>query len=389
MLTAEQREIQALAREFARGELRPHAARRDEERRLDRDVLGKLAELGFLGMRIPEEHGGLGLGWTTWLVVLEELAWGDAAVALQVGVHTGPVTELLLRHGNAEQRDRLLPRLATGELLGALALSEPQAGSDASAVPARARPADGAWVLSGEQPWVTGGESAGLVLLFARTGEALRSVGCFLVDPRAEGYRMGERAVTMGLCAAEALTVTLEGVRVGEDALLGGAHEGFSHAMEALDVGRLGTAAQALGVARSAFEHATGYALEREQFGRPIANFGAIQEKLAEMAARIEGARALTREVASLLDEEGEGSPRAAGASGLTARAAMAKLLATRTAMWVTDETVQVFGGYGYMRDYPVEKLMRDAKGMEIYEGTSEVLRWVIAREVLRTARGG
>jgi alkylation response protein AidB-like acyl-CoA dehydrogenase len=398
MLTTEQREIQALAREFAEGELRPHTARWDETRRLDDAVFEKLAELGFLGMRVPERWGGLGLDWTTYLLVLEELSRGDAAVGLAVSVHNGPVAELLLAHGSDAQRERWLPRLASGELLGAFALSEPGAGSDPRSLETVAERTPGGWKLSGEKRFVTNGARAGLAAVFARSGHAAPGgsarggVGCFLVELPAEGYRAGERETTMGLRASETVTVHLDGVALADDCVLGKPSEGLRYAMSSLDVGRAGVGAQAVGIARAAFEHATTYALGREQFSQPIADFGAIQEKLAEMAARIEGARALVLSAGALLEARaggGGGAGAEAGERTAAARAAMAKLLASRTAMWVTDEAVQIFGGYGYMRDYPVEKLMRDAKGTEIYEGTSEILRVVIAREVLAAARAG
>ena len=396
MLTTEQLEIQALAREFAEGEIRPHTARWDETRELDDGIFAKLAELGFMGMRIPEQFGGLGLDWTTYLLVLEELAWGDAAVGLSVAVHNGPVAELLLAHGSDAQKERWLPRLASGELLGAFALSEPEAGSDARSLETLAERAAGGWKLRGRKRFVTNGGRAGLVAVFARTaqpaqdGAGRAGVACFLVEPPADGYRVGDRETTMGLRASETVTIHLDGLAIGDDAVLGQPSGGFGYAMSALDVGRAGIGAQAVGIARAAFEHATAYALEREQFSHPIADFGAIQEKLAEMAARIEGARALVLSAGALLEARAQGGGAGEPDTGertAAARAAMAKLLASRTAMWVADEAVQVFGGYGYMRDYPVEKLMRDAKGTEIYEGTSEILRVVIARELLAAAR--
>jgi alkylation response protein AidB-like acyl-CoA dehydrogenase len=253
-----------------------------------------------------------------------------------------------------------------------------------------ARRASGGWKLDGEKRFVTNGARAGLVAVFARTdgGAAAEArTGCFLVELPRPGYRAGEREKTMGLRASETVTVHLDGVTVPDDAVLGDPGEGLKNALVALDVGRAGIGAQAVGVARAALEHAAAYALEREQFNQPIARFGAIQEKLAEMAARVEGARALVHSAGALLQARAAGGPASRGDRSAAARAAMAKLLASRTAMWVTDEAVQVFGGYGYMRDYPVEKLMRDAKGTEIYEGTSEILRVVIAREVLARAR--
>ena len=377
-LTGEQLEIQALARGFAEKDIRPHAAGWDEARALDDGVFGKLAELGFLGMTVPEEYGGLDLDPLTYLLVLEELAWGDAAVALSVAIHNGLVASLLVRHGTAEQKRALLPALASGERLGAFALSEPQAGSDVGAVATLANPSGAGWRISGSKRWVTNGARAGLAVTFARTGE--KELGAFLVELPAGGWTATLRELTMGFRASETVSVELAEVEVPGERLLGDSGAGFRYAMEALDVGRVGLAAQAVGIARAALEHSVGYALEREQFGEPIAHFGGIQEKLAEMARRVTAARALTHDAGAMMVGEGLGR----GPDSLTVRAAMAKITASEAAIWVADEAVQVFGGYGYMRDYPVEKLMRDAKGTEIFEGTSEILRLVIARELLR-----
>jgi len=383
MTSAEQLEIQALAREFARAALRPRSAEWDAARTLDESVFAELAELGFLGMLIGEEHGGLALDYTTYAMVLEELAWGDAAVALAVGAHNGPVATLLARHGSAEQKAKWLPELASGRVLGAFALSEAAAGSDASALTTNARPTGSGWILDGEKRWVSNGARAGLVILFARVeGEG---IGVFLLDPRVPGVTIGERARTLGLRASETVPLRLTSVTLGSDALVGDAAEGLRYGLEALDVGRVGGAALAVGVAQAAFEHAASYALQREQFDRPIAAFGAIQEKLARMAERVAASRALTHAAAAELDDArgGAGHPHT-GLAGTTARAALAKVVASEAATWVADEAIQVFGGYGYMRHYPVEKLLRDAKGTEIFDGTSEIMRHVVAREVLR-----
>jgi hypothetical protein len=401
MPTAEQLEIQSLARDFAETELRPRSSAWDERRALDEDVFGKLAELGFLGMLVPEEHGGLAFDYTTYLMVLEELARGDAAVALSVAVHNGPVATLIARHGSDAQRAKWLPALASGEAIGAFALSEPRAGSDASAVETLARPEGHGWRLTGVKRWVTNGARAGLVVVFARIGEPPRTVGvtgaaatqgpvsrglgAFLVQPGADGYWVGARERTLGLRASETVSVELRDMALGADTLVGGAGSGLRYALEALDVGRAGAAAQAVGVGRAALEHASAYALGREQFGQPIARFGAIQEKLARMAERVAAGRALALEAAVALQAARDGAGEArTGLSGVTARAAIAKVAASEAATWVADEAIQIFGGYGYMRHYPVEKLLRDAKGTEIFEGTSEIMRHVIARELLR-----
>lgn len=380
-LTDEQKELQALARDFAEAELRPHTAEWDEKRQLDESVFEALAESGFLGMLVPEEHGGLGFDLPTYLTVLEEIAWGDAAVALSVAIHNGPVVALLLRYGTDAQKSEWLPRLATGEALGAFALSEPDAGSDASSITTTAtRDGDG-WKLDGEKRWVTNGARAGLVLVFARTSDD--SIGVFLVSPDAEGYTVGDSEKTMGMRASQTVRVRLDGVRVAGDALLGEEEHGLRYALEALDIGRIGIAAQAVGVGRAALEHAARYALEREQFGTPIARFGALQAKLAESAQRVASGRALAREAAEAWEATTNGTPRT-GLDGVTARAAMAKLAASEAASLAADEAIQIYGGYGYMRHYPVERLLRDAKGAEIYEGTNEIMRRVIAGEILR-----
>jgi alkylation response protein AidB-like acyl-CoA dehydrogenase len=368
--TAEQQEIQAqvqgMAREFADKELRPRSAEWDQARALDEGVFRQLAGLDLL----------------TYVIALEELARGDAAVALSVAVHNGPVAALLARHGGDAAKGALLPALASGERLGAFALSEPIPGSDLLGVSTKAIADGNGWRLTGTKSWVTNGERAGLAVVFARTGE--RALGAFLVELPADGWRVTGRERTMGLAASETVTVELDGVRVAHDRALGAPGAGLELALEAQGLGRLGTAAQAVGIARSALEHAVAYAQQREQFGQAIAHFGGIQEKLAEMARRVAAARAVTHAAAARMDE-GE-KPGGAGLDAPAAWAAIAKLTASETAMWVADEAVQVFGGYGYMRDYPVEKLMRDAKGTEIFDGTSEMLRVVIARALLRDA---
>jgi len=386
--SAAQLEIQALARDFAEGELLPYTAGWDEARALDDEVFAKLGELGFMGMLVPEAYGGLEFDLTTYLRVLEELARGDGAVALSVAIHNGPVCGLLHDLGTEDQRQRWLPQLASGDALGAFALSEPEAGSDAGAVQTRAEPDAGGWKLNGVKRWVTNGARAGVAIVFARTDDE-GGTGAFLVEPGTDGYRVVGEEKTMGLRASQTATVELTDVHVGPEGLLGDSQRGFHAALEALDVGRVGVAAQAVGIARAAMEHATRYSIERKQFGRPIAKFGAVQAKLAEMAHRITGARALTHLAGGAVEDSrnGVGHPRT-GPEGVTALAAMSKLAASEAATWVADEAVQVFGGYGYMRDYPVEKLLRDAKGTEIYEGTSEIMRHVIAREVLRAAEG-
>ncbi len=375
-LSNEQLEIRSLAREFATGEIRPYAADWDAGRELDPRVFSKLGELGFMGMRAPEAFGGLDFDLATYLLVLEELAWGDASVSLGVAIHSGPVTGLLRRYGTEHQKSRYLPRLASGEVIGAFALSEAGAGSDARGLTASFTRKGNGLVLAGAKKWVTNGGRGGLLIVFARESGGGR-ISAFLLDPELHEYEVGKREVTMGLAASETVEIRLDGAVLEEDSLLGTEGEGFSYAMEAMEVGRLGIAAQATGIARAAFEHAREYANERVQFGRRLLDFQATRFKLAEMASRIAAARALVFLGAEAMEESGD--PEAPSPGTL---AAMAKLAASETAVWTADEAVQIFGGYGYMRHYPVERLLRDAKGTEIYEGTNEIMRLVIAREV-------
>lgn len=385
MLTAEQREVRELARDFAEGEIVPRAAAWDSNGAFDREVLDRLAELGFLGMLTPAEYGGLGLDVPTYLVALEEIARGDAALALTVAIQNAPVPHIILAHGSEAQKSRWLPALASGDKIAGFALSEPDAGSDPSGIATRARSTDGVWTISGSKKWVTNGSRADVVIVFARTeaSETRTRIGAFLVDTDAEGYRVGRREKTMGLCASETVSVDLAGVRVGPERLLGDPGRALGYALGALDLGRLGIGAQAVGIARAALEHAARYASERRQFGRPIGDFGAIRSSLAIMATKVAASRALVMEGGAAWETSDAGE-----LDGLpvTARSAMAKLLAGETAMWVTEEAVRIFGGYGFMREFPVEKLMRDAKGTEIYEGTSEILRLVIGRALARSS---
>ena len=382
MLTAEQKAIRELARDFADSEIIPHAAAWDRDGAYDRQVLGKLGDLGFLGMLIPERYGGLGFDVPTYLVALEELARGDAALALTVAIQNGPVPAVLLAHGSESQKARWLPDLASGARIAGFALSEAQAGSDPSGITTTATREAGGWTIAGAKRWVTNGASADLMLVFARTGDGAAgrpTTGAFLVDTSAPGYRAGKREKTMGYRASETVSVDFDAVRVDGARLVGDPDRGLSYALEALDLGRLGNGAQAVGIAQAALEHAVRYTHERRQFDRPIASFGGVRRKLATMAAKITASRALVMEGARAWEAR---DTLGTDDLPLTAYSAMAKLVASETATWATEEAVRIFGGYGFMREYPVEKLMRDAKGTEIYEGTSEILRLVIGRSL-------
>ncbi|MFQ5890649.1 MAG: acyl-CoA dehydrogenase family protein [Gemmatimonadota bacterium] len=378
-LSEEQREICELAREFARDELRPGAQERDErENSFDRAPIDMLGELGFLGMLIPPEYDGLGLDILTYLYALEEIAWGDASVAVSMSVHNSLPTQILLRRGTEEQKERWLKPMARGELLGAFSLSEAGSGSDAASLQTQAVREDDGWRINGSKLWVTNGAAADLVLLFARTDRpnerrGSRGIGAFLVPTDTPGYRPGKKERKMGLRGSETVAVALEDMRLGPEHLIGEPDRGFRYALEALEGGRLGIAAQAIGIAEAALDHSLEYAAARRQFGQPLKDFQGMQFKLAEMATRLEAARGLLYRAAQAYMHD---EPRKRKLSS------MAKLYASEAAMWITREAVQVFGGYGYSREYPVERLFRDAKVTEIYEGTSEIHRMIISREL-------
>jgi len=378
-MTPEQEQIRDLAREFAENEIVPHAAEWDRESNLPRAVIDKLGELGFLGMLIPEEFDGLGLDLLSYLVALEEIARGDASVAVAMSVHNSLPTQMILANGSAEQKERWLRPMARGELLGAFSLSEPDSGSDAAAMQAQARRADGGWVLNGAKAWVTNGGFGDVVVAMVRTDEPAnrrgsRGIGAFIVPTDAQGYVVGRKEDKMGQRASETVGVAFEEMFVPDEQVLGDPDHGFIYAMQGLNGGRMGIAALAVGIAQAALDHAVAYAGERRQFGKPIKDFQGMQFKLANMATRVEAARGLLHRAAAVKE----------AGKKVSSIASMAKLFASEAAMYVTTEAIQVFGGYGYVKEYPVEKLFRDAKVTEIYEGTSEIQRTVIARELYR-----
>ena len=367
-LTDEQREIRTLARRFADEVVAPRAATWDREHRFPAEVLGQLGELGLLGVCVPTEHGGAGADYLAYALVLEELSRADAGLGVTVAVHTGAGTLPILAHGTPEQADRWVPPLAQGHELAAFALTEAEAGSDASALRTRAD-ADGR--ISGAKQWITNGSHAHVFVVFARDPDG--AISAYLVRRGAEGFRPTREEDKLGLHSSSTADLAFEGTP-GER--LGDPGAGLRIALSTLDGGRIGIAAQAVGIAQAALDVAVAYAGERQAFGGPIGRFGAIQQKLAEMQTEIEAARALTWRAAR---RKAAGLPH-------TVEGAQAKLFASRVARHWTGEAIQVLGGYGYTREFPVERYYRDAKVTEIYEGTSEIQRLVIARALLGEA---
>jgi len=373
-LSADQREIQALARDFAREQIEPNASEWDREHFFPRPVFAQLAELGLMGVCIPEEYGGAGADFLSYILVLEQISRADAGVGVTVAVHTSAVTLPILTFGTDEQRSRFVPPLARGEAIGAFALTEPEAGSDAGSLRTAATPNGDGWSISGSKQWITNGGFGGTVLLFARTDQdtpGAKGVSAFILD--GDQVRATREEEKLGLNSSSTVDLAIEGAEVGRDRLLHEEGKGFNVAMATLDGGRIGIAAQALGIAQAAYDAARAYAVERRQFGKAIAEFQAIQWKLADMATEIDAARLLVYRAAWLKQE---GRPH-------TEEGAKAKLFASEMARRQTAEAIQVLGGYGYTKEFPVERYYRDAKITEIYEGTSEIQRLVIARSIL------
>ncbi|MBA2286906.1 MAG: acyl-CoA dehydrogenase family protein [Ktedonobacteraceae bacterium] len=377
-LDEEQSDIRDSVRRFTEQEVTPHAEAWDEENYFPREVYHKMAGLGLMGMTTPEEYGGSALSRLMGAMVYEELAKGDMATAVGLSVHN-MVTGSIARFGNAEQRGRWVARMASGELLGAFSLSEAGAGSDAASLQCRAERRDDGYVVNGSKMWVTNAGEAEVYLLMARTSPGSTSTGisCFVVEKDIPGLSFGKTERKMGLHSSPTRELIFENCHLPSANRLGEEGQGFKIALSSLDGGRINIGAVAVGVAQAAFETARDYAGQREQFGRPLGAFQAIQFMLADMAMKIEAARLLVYEAAHKLDH--------GQSAGMYA--SMAKCFATDTAMEVTTNAVQVLGGAGYVRDYPVERYMRDVKVAQIFEGTNQVQRIVIARALLGNIR--
>jgi len=377
-LTDDQRGLQEMTRRLARTEFLPAAPRWDQEPdAYPAEAVAKLAELGYLGMSVPEEYGGLGYDAVSYVVVIEELAYASAALAILVAVHNTVGAWPIVRFGSEAQKQALLPRLAAGEI-GCFSLSEPDAGSDVASLTATARRDGDAYVLNGSKNWVTNGAHASIFNVFAKTDSAAGGHGItgFVVEAGTPGLEIGKHEDKMGLRSSDTVSLSLSDLRVPVSARLGEEGTGMKIALAALDAGRIGVAAQAVGVAQAALDQAVAYARVRRAFGKLLSDHGPVQTMLAEMERRIVGARLLMYRAAWLRDQ---GRP-------FTEAAALAKLYATESATYVTHRAIQVHGGYGYVKEYPVERLYRDARVFEIYEGTSEIQRLVIAREMLKRA---
>ncbi len=374
-LSEDQIQIRDAVRELCEREFAPHAAAWDRDAEVPPSAVATLAANGFLGMAIPEEWGGVGYDARTIMIVLEEIARTSAALAIMIAVHNSVGAAPVFRFGTDAQRKRFLPRLVSAEL-AAFSLSEPGAGSDAGAIEATAVRDGDHYVLNGTKNWVTNGMRAGIYLIFARTNRTPGTDGltAFIVERGTPGVVIGKAEDKMGLRGSDTVALILEGARVPVDQRLGCEGEGFRLAMSMLDAGRIGVAAQALGVMRGAFDEAVRYAQQRSAFGAPLAKIQSVQFKLAEMERRIQCARLLIQRAAWLRDMD----------RPYRREASMAKLYASEAATWVTHQAIQVHGGYGYVKEYPVERYYRDARVMEIYEGASEIQRLVIARSLLK-----
>jgi alkylation response protein AidB-like acyl-CoA dehydrogenase len=372
--------VRRTAREFAEQRIMPLAAELDEHSRFPSEILAGLAELGMMGVNLPTDLGGAEAGVVSYSAAMQEVARGCASTAVTMAV-TNMVGEVINAFGSDAQRERQIPKLTSGEYAaGAFSLSEPEAGSDPAGMQTQATKIDGGWSLSGQKQWVTSGSEAGVMVVWARTDSAddrqgHRGISCFLVEQGADGLEVGKKEDKLGLRASETVPLTFNDVEVEDDALLGELGSGFRIAMMALDGGRIGIASQALGIASAALEEAIAYSKERRQFKRPIADFQAIQWMIADSQTELEAARLLTYRAAAMKE---------AGAKSFSKEAASAKVFASEAAWRICDRALQIHGGYGYVRDFAVERHLRDVRVTRIYEGTSEIQRTVIARSVLR-----
>ena len=376
--TDEQNQLRRTVREFAAAEIAPHVMEWDEAAHWPSELVPKMGELGLLGVIFPEKFGGAGLGYTEYVIVIEELAAVDASIALSVAAHNSLCSNHIYKFGTDAQKQKYLPQLTAGEMLGAWSLTEPGAGSDAGGTRTMAERRNGFWVLNGAKTFTTNGHSAGVCVAMAvsQKEKGSHGISAFLVEKGTKGFRPGKKENKLGMRASETSEVLFSDCEIPADSLLGKEGDGFVNSLQILDGGRISIAALGVGIAQGALAASTKYARERKQFGKTISEFQGIQFKLADMATQVEAARALTYRAAWLADS---------GDARHTKESAMAKLFAGEVAVSVSSEAVQVFGGYGFIKDYPAEKFYRDSKLCTIGEGTSEIQKLVIARQLLGT----
>ncbi len=375
-LTQEHKLIQQTARDFAQNELLPGVLERDENKIWPKDAILKMGELGFMGMMVSPNYNGGGMDTISYVIAMEEIAKVDASASVVMSVNNSLVCTLLEKYGDTFQKEKYLSKLSTGELLGAFSLSEPQSGSDASNMLTFAKKTDSGYVLNGTKNWVTNGQNSDIVIVAALTEKNVghKGISCFIVEKGFKGFGVGKPEKKLGIKSSDTTELYFDNVEIPTENLVGNEGDGFKICLGTLDGGRIGIAAQALGIAQASLDASVNYSKERKQFNKPISSFQAVQFKLADMSIAIESARLLTRKAAWLKDKK----------LNFSVQAAMAKLNASEVAMKASTECVQIHGGYGYMRDYGVERLMRDAKITQIYEGTSEVQRLVIARDLIK-----
>ena len=375
-LSTEQELIKETAKDFAEKHLLPGVISRDENSEFPREQIKKMGELGFMGMMVPEQWGGSGFDTLSYVIAIEEIAAVELATSTIMSVNNSLVCQVLLDNGNVEQKNEFLKPLATGNKLGAYSLSEPQSGSDASNMRTYAEKDGNDYIINGTKNWVTSGQNSDIVIFFCLTNKdaGAKGVSAFIIEKGAPGLSIGKKEDKLGIRASDTCEIYFEDCRIPAKNRIGDEGQGFSIAMKALGGGRIGIAAQALGLARSALEKSVTYAKERQQFGKSISQFGAIQNKIADIATNVDASRLLVWQAAHLKDQGKE----------YIKESSMAKLFASSTAMKAATDCVQIHGGYGYMQEYGVERLMRDAKITEIYEGTSEIQRLVIGRTLLK-----
>jgi len=371
-----QQMVGQMARDFAEKYIKPHVMEWDEEQHFPRELFNQLGGQGMLSVLVPEQYGGAGFGYLEYVTVIQEIAKVCGSIGLSVAAHNSLCTGHILTFANEEQKQKWLPKLATGEWLGAWGLTEANTGSDAMRMSTTAVLDGDHYIINGAKNWITHGKSSGVAVVMARTGEKgdSKGISAFVVERGTPGFNAGKKENKLGMRASETTEMIFDNCRIPKENLLGNEGEGFKQAMKVLDGGRISIAALSLGIAKGAFEAAVAYSKERHQFGQPISNFQGISFKLADMATQIEAAEMLLMQAADLKNRH----------QPVTKQAAMAKYYASEVAVKVANEAVQIFGGYGYTKDFPVEKYYRDAKLCTIGEGTSEIQKIVIAREALR-----